>query len=65
MPLLACERCSIVPGFKLDQHLPSTDASALEQHFHALEKSADHLDEQIEHACASSSTASRAISANA
>ena len=34
---------------KLDQHVHSIDTSALEQHLRALERSSDHLDQQIEH----------------
>ena len=34
---------------KLDQHLHSLDTSALEQQMQALEKSTDHLGQQIEH----------------
>src|SRR5262249_29416024 len=33
----------------LDQHRHSIDTPTLERHLHALEKSADHLDEQIAH----------------
>jgi hypothetical protein len=34
---------------KLDQHLDSVDTSGLEQHLRTLERSSDHLDQQIQH----------------